>query len=325
MRINFADVANNRPVITTSLIDSPSIMYGDTLEFTVFGDDIDLDTLSLSGSGRNFGLGSLGFTFPTQTGIGSVKSILKFIPNCEAVRQKQVTLDFIARDSRCGVSNQTLYVVPVAIQSIPNNSPTVSTNLTDSVVEVILTQSKPTEVKFSVFGDDVDKEKIQLVAMSEGFDLKNVAMNFENKEGIGTVNSVFTWTPNCNLLAGKNSNEFIVKFRTQDNACDQKQDTISVKFLLKDNLSAGNPLEPFNTFTPNEDGINDYFNIGSIPEDNCKRQFVRFEVYNRHGKALFQTSDRNFKWTGDKEPSGDYFYALYFTDEIYKGVIHLVR
>lgn len=325
IRINFPDVENNRPVITTSLTDSPSIMYGDTLEFTVFGDDIDLDTLSLTGAGRNFGLGSLGFSFPSQTGIGNVKSILKFIPNCEAVRRKQVTLDFVARDSRCGVSNQTTYAVPVSIQSIPNNAPTVSTTLSDSIVEVILSPGKTTEVKFDVEGYDADKEMIALVATPDGFSFANAGMKFENKEGIGQVNSVFTWAPNCNLLAGKNSSEFIVKFLTQDNACDQKQDTLSVKFLLKDNLSAENPLLPFNTFTPNEDGFNDYFTLGAIPEDNCKRQFVKFEVFNRYGKSIFNTPDRNFRWTGDKEPSGDYFYILYFTDEIYKGVIHLVR
>ncbi len=325
MKINFEDIDNNRPVITTSLTDSPTIMYGDTLEFTVFGDDKDLDTLSLSGTGRNFGLGSLGFSFPSQTGIGSAKSILKFIPNCEAVKRKQVILDFVAKDLRCGVSNQTAYAVPVTIQSIPNNAPTVSTSLSDSIIEVILTPSSPTEVKFNVDGSDMDKEKIALVAIADGFDLKNASMTFENKEGIGAVSSIFTWKPNCTLLAGKDSKEFVVKFLSQDNACDQKQDTISVKLLLKNNLPAENPLEPFNTFTPNEDGVNDYFNMGAIPEDNCNRQFVKFEVFNRYGKSIFQTADRNFKWTGDKEPSGDYFYALYFTDEMYKGVIHLIR
>jgi gliding motility-associated-like protein len=325
MKINFEEADNNRPLITTSLTDLPTVMFGDTLKFTVFGDDIDLDTVSLAGAGRNFTLGSLGFTFPSQHGVGSVKSILQFIPNCEAVRRKQVVLDFVARDFRCGVSNQTAYAVPVTIQSEPNNAPVLSTNLTDSIVAVILSPSKPSEVKFEVEGFDSDKEKIDLVALPNDFALKNAGMSFENKDGIGTVNSIFSWLPTCFLLGGKDSKEFVVKFRLQDNACDQKQDTLSIKFLLKNNLSAENPIEPFNTFTPNEDGVNDYFNIGALPEDNCNRQFVKFEVFNRYGKSIFQTSDRNFKWSGDKEPSGDYFYALYFTDEIYKGVIHLVR
>ncbi|RYU97235.1 T9SS type B sorting domain-containing protein [Emticicia agri] len=325
MKINLADADNTRPVITTSLTESPSVMYGDTLKFEVFGNDIDLDTLSMSGAGRNFNLGSLGFSFPSSKGIGSVQSTLQFIPNCEAVRQKQVVLDFVARDLRCGVSNQTAYSVPVTIQSIPNNAPIVSTTLTDSVVEVILSPDGKTEVKFEVEAVDSDKEMITLGAIAEGFDLKTASMTFQEKEGISMVNSLFTWVPTCYLLAGKDSKEFVVKFLTQDKACDQKQDTVSVKFLLKNNLSAENPLKPFNTFTPNEDGINDYFTIGSIPEDNCNRQFVRFEIFNRYGKSIFVTAEKDFRWSGDKEPSGDYFYVLYFTDEVYKGVIHLVR
>lgn len=325
LRINFEDIANNRPVVTTSLTDSPTVMFGDTLKFTVFGDDIDIDTLSLAGSGRNFSLGSLGFTFPSQNGVGSVKSTLEFIPNCEAVKRKQVLLDFIARDYRCGVSNQTSYTIPVTIQSDPNNAPTISTSLSDSIIEVILSPTQPTEVKFNVECSDIDDEGIDLVALPIGFDFKKSFMTFQNKEGVGKISSEFSWSPTCALLQGKDSKEYIVNFRTKDNACDQKQDTISVKLILKNNLSAERPLEPFNTFTPNEDGINDYFNLGVIPEDNCNRRFVKFEIYNRYGKLIFQTADRNFKWNGDKEPTGDYFYVLYFTDNSYKGIIHLVR
>jgi gliding motility-associated-like protein len=325
LRINFEDIENNRPVITTSLTDFPTVMFGDTLEFTVFGDDKDIDTLSLAGSGRNFTLGSLGFSFPSQNGIGSVKSILKFIPNCEAVKRKQVLLDFIARDYRCGVSNQSIYTVPVTITSEPNNAPTIFTNLTDSVVEVLLSPTQPTEVKFNVESSDIDEEGIDLVALPNGFDLKNALMSFQDKEGVGKISSIFTWNPTCQLLKGQESKEFIVNFRTKDKACDQKQDTLSVKLILKNGIPAERPLEPFNTFTPNNDGINDYFNLGSIPEDNCNRQFVKFEIFNRYGSLIFQTADRDFRWDGNKEPTGDYLYILHFTDDSYKGIIHLVR
>lgn len=325
LRINFEGIENNRPVITTSLTDSPTVMFGDTLEFTVFGEDKDIDTLSLTGSGRNFALGSLGFSFPSQNGIGSLKSILKFIPNCEAVKRKQVLLDFIARDYRCGVSNQSTYSVPVTIQSDPNNAPTIATSLTDSIVEVFLSPTQPTEVKFNVECSDIDDEKIDLVALPNGFDLKSALMSFQDKEGNGKISSIFTWKPTCSLLKGQESKEFIVNFRTKDKACDQKQDTISVTLLLRNGLSAERPLEPFNTFTPNNDGVNDYFNLGAIPEDNCNRQFVKFEIFNRYGSLIFQTADRDFKWSGDKEPTGDYLYILHFTDNSYKGIIHLVR
>ncbi|MBA4853384.1 gliding motility-associated C-terminal domain-containing protein [Emticicia sp. BO119] len=325
MRVNFEDVDNNRPVITTSLVDLPTVMFGDTLEFTVFGDDEDKDTLSLAGSGRSFSLGALGFTFPSQNGIGRVKSVLRFIPNCEAVKQKQVILDFVARDFRCGVSNQTTYAVPVVVQSIPNNSPIISTDLSDNAIEVILSPTSISEVKFEVEGLDIDEDVINLIASADGFDFKSAAMNFDAKEGIGKVKSIFTWLPNCALLEGKDSKEFLIKFFAQDKACDQKQDTVGVRLVLKNNLSAENPLQPFNTFTPNDDGFNDYFNLGAIPEDNCNRQFVKFEIFNRYGKLIYTTPDRNFRWSGDKEPTGDYFYLLHFSDEIFKGIVHLIR
>ena len=95
--------------------------------------------------------------------------------------------------------------------------------------------------------------------------------------------------------------------------------------MIIDNLVIDNPLKPFNTFTPNGDGKNDFFSLGLIPEDNCKRQFKKFEIVNRWGKTVFFTYERNFKWTAENEPTGDYLYALTFTDEVYKGVIHLIR
>ncbi len=46
---------------------------------------------------------------------------------------------------------------------------------------------------------------------------------------------------------------------------------------------------------------------------------------NRWGNSVFQTTERDFKWTGENASAGDYFYALTFSDQVYKGIIHLVR
>ena len=325
MRINFEGAVNNRPIVSTSLTDIPTVMFGDTLEFTVFGEDVDLDTLSLTSAGRGFALSNLGFSFTPQIGVGSVQSTLKFIPNCAAVREKQILLDFIARDQRCGVNSQSAYTLPIAVRSVPNNAPRVLTSLSNNTVEVILSPTEPTEVSFEVDASDSDNELIELLGIPNGFDFKNAVMTFENKEGVGNISSRFTWAPICSMLDGQDSKEFVVNFLTQDKACEQKQDTVSVKFLLKNNIAPPNPLAQYNTFTPNEDGVNDYFNLGDIPENNCNRQFVRFEVFNRYGKPIFTTADRNFRWSGDKEPTGEYLYILHFSDEVFKGIIHLIR
>jgi gliding motility-associated-like protein len=98
-----------------------------------------------------------------------------------------------------------------------------------------------------------------------------------------------------------------------------------VRLILKDNLVYDNPLKPYNTFTPNGDGKNDYFSLGTIPDDNCKRQFKNFEIVDRWGKTVFFTNERIFKWTAENEPVGDYLYALTFSNQVYKGFIRLIR
>jgi hypothetical protein len=325
MRVQLEENQNTKPNITTSLLGNPIITYGDTLKFTVFGNDIDNDTLGLSGNGRNFNFGSYGFSFPSKQGIGNVNSILQFIPNCEALKQKQMLLDFIVKEQRCGVSTQTLYSVPVEVRGKQNNSPIVLTTLPNNTAELILNPSINNELTFNVNSQDIDNEQLTLTGTPKGFDFKNVSMSFVNKDGKGKVSSLFTWKPTCFMLGGKESKEFFINFATKDNNCLQLQDSVSVRLILKDNSVIDNPIKPFNTFTPNGDGKNDYFSLGSIPEDNCKRQFEKFEIFNRWGKTVFFTNDRNFKWTAENEPTGDYLYALSFTDEVYKGLIHLIR
>lgn len=327
MKILFEENANNKPTVTTSLPNGavPLVAYGDTLKFNVAGNDVDIDTLFLTGTARNLNLTSLGFTFPPKQGLGSVNSTLLFIPTCEAIKQKQILLDFVARDLRCGVSTQTLLSVPVNVQAKPNTAPSVTTSLANNTVEVVLGSSQNNEIKFNVNGQDADNEQIILTGTPKGFDFKNVVMTFDNKEGKGKVSSVFTWKPTCLMLAGKDSKEFIVSFKTQDNNCLQKIDSVNVKLVLKDNVVTDSPIKPYNTFTPNGDGKNDSFNLGSIPGDNCRRQFIKFEIFNRWGKIVYSTAERDFIWSGDEEPTGDYFYALRFSDDVFKGVIHLVR
>ncbi len=327
MKVQFEENLNSKPTVTTTLALGavPNISLGDTLKFTVFGNDIDLDTLSLTGAGRSFNLATYGISFLNKQGIGSVSSVLQFIANCEAMKQKQILLDFISKDTRCGVSNQSLLTVPVNVVVKPNNAPSVTTSLTNNAIEVVLGSSQNNEVKFNVNSQDIDNEQVTLTGVPKGFEFKNAIMSFDNKEGKGKVSSVFTWKPTCTMLAGADSKEFIVTFRSQDNNCLLKKDSVNVKLLLKDKSVSDNPVKPFNTFTPNGDGKNDLFNLGSIPGDNCKRQFVKFEIVNRWGKSVFKTQEREFSWTGDEEPSGDYFYAMSFTDVVFRGIIHLVR
>lgn len=91
-------------------------------------------------------------------------------------------------------------------------------------------------------------------------------------------------------------------------------------------------FEEFNlgsVFTPNNDGINDYFEIPNSGLDEFE-----IKIYNRWGRLLFETTDENKYWDG-KTPSGSnaapgtYFYIINalspFNDYSSNGIITLLR
>lgn len=102
-------------------------------------------------------------------------------------------------------------------------------------------------------------------------------------------------------------------------------DTIRVEVIGKDVL-----LIP-TAFTPNGDGINDYF--GVVKSLNV-RELEHFDVYNRWGERVFQTHNIDDKWDGRYKgelcPTGIYIYSIELTNadnqKIKKsGNIELIR
>lgn len=83
----------------------------------------------------------------------------------------------------------------------------------------------------------------------------------------------------------------------------------------------------YNTFTPNNDGVNDFFYIANIEKypDNS------LTIYNRYGQKIFfkrgYKNDWNGKVGGEEVPTGTYFYVLDTgTDEgSYKGHVNIIR
>ena len=109
-----------------------------------------------------------------------------------------------------------------------------------------------------------------------------------------------------------------------DNFCGSKTDTIEV-FKTCD----GEIFMP-NSFTPNDDGINDKFGFSHLN----KLRFFKLNVYNRIGQLIFSSSDMDKKWDGnfrsEPQPSGVYIYILELEDlsgkKVFKkGNVTLIR
>jgi gliding motility-associated-like protein len=83
----------------------------------------------------------------------------------------------------------------------------------------------------------------------------------------------------------------------------------------------------YNTFTPNNDGINDVFYIANIEKypDNT------LTIYNRYGQKIYFKRSYKNDWdgniNGEQVPTGTYFYVLDTgTDKgLYKGTVTIIR
>ena len=108
------------------------------------------------------------------------------------------------------------------------------------------------------------------------------------------------------------------------NSCGTKKDSMEV--FKKCDFEIYMP----NAFTPNGDGLNDYFGVSNYN----KNKLVKLSIYNRWGQLIFQTTDINKKWDGsfkkNPQPMGTYVYylemeTLHGKAITKKGVLTMIR
>lgn len=80
-----------------------------------------------------------------------------------------------------------------------------------------------------------------------------------------------------------------------------------------------------NVFTPNGDGVNDFFevkNVEKYPESELK-------IFNRWGIELYTFIGYKNNWDGRETPDGTYFYLLTYTfkgeSKVYTGTVSIIR
>jgi len=161
---------------------------------------------------------------------------------------------------------------------------------------------------------------------------------FDDAQGRGTVASVFSWKPECDIFTsdGTYQNEYTFTFKVTDDRCyNPKSDSTVLHVNIRDVDHSDKNFIPPNVITPNNDGCNDYFalegfdepapcgdtHIPNLPHDNCVGRFLGIRIFNRWGVKLFESSDRKFRWYAAGEANGVYFYYLSYSDKEYKSTI----
>jgi len=82
-------------------------------------------------------------------------------------------------------------------------------------------------------------------------------------------------------------------------------------------------LQTYNVFTPNGDGINDFYEVPNL-DRYISNQLV---VFNRWGERVYESKNYSNDWDGGNLPDGVYFYILkcqgYWKEDIFRGSVSI--
>ena len=147
--------------------------------------------------------------------------------------------------------------------------------------------------------------------------------SFENKsaDSISLTNWVWIFpdstTTNDEVASFvfQESDSVLFVYTTEDGCVD----TVAIDVTLKD-FKMNIP----NVFTPNSDGINDYWKIDDL-EKYISNEII---IFDRWGKKVYQANEYQNNWDGGRLGDGVYFYVLkcagYWKEDIYKGSVTII-
>jgi gliding motility-associated-like protein len=126
------------------------------------------------------------------------------------------------------------------------------------------------------------------------------------------------------ISSSLNNGDIVTCVVTTDNVCAPAvtSNALTVTFLAPSNV-----IIP-NAFTPNSDGINDFWEIGSL---NSYYPKCEVSIYNRYGTLVFQSKGYSNAWDGtfhgSKLPSATYYYIIKLnnTSPALSGPVTIIR
>jgi gliding motility-associated-like protein len=227
----------------------------------------------------------------------------------------------IVEDDACPSRNIDSVLVFVHVDEEDNVKPQIE------IEEAELSAAVGEDLELWLFGSDFDLEDTLrfsytiLENESGGLPANNLVQLNEGNP----IDGWFSFLAACKDL---NAEAYVFRLRVSDNSCaGNNTDSLDLKILVDEYIPSELVIEePTNVITPNGDGLNDYFFFNRPPPSACEfQEFEKVVIYNRWGREIFSSTDRDFKWYAVDVPSGEYFYLIQFEQTGYKGFIHVLK
>lgn len=329
VRVAFTAQSPPNQVPSVAMISPPAQLpivarVGDLVEVDVEGVDLDLDAVTLELTGRGFQPTDVGAQLvPVSAVPGRTVARLRWRVDCRAVARGLHEFQVLAAASPCQERQVSpLVTIPVRVQ-YANAAPVLTTSFPPT-----LPAAPPTVVRLplggaytaTLDGTDADRDALTMTATGNGFDLATMGMSFTTSGGPGTARGTFRWAASCE--AGMRPEPLEVTFQLVDNTCQPVPQQRVVRFEVERPEAAD--FVPVSIFTPNGDGLNDYFALPSLPPDFCEQRFASVTIFSRWGNKVYQSPDRSFRWDGRSASEGVYYYLVEYTDgRKFKGTVTL--
>ncbi len=323
-----------------STTQTANVVVDALLRIDVEASDPNNRLIMLSASGTDANGTAINFnqyraSFIPQTGTGTLRSSFFLTPLCTALPLNQPTnlrIKFkVMQQDDCGQSEASL-VIDVRITPKPAILPIITivgstANFNPITQEAILDLNDV--LRIDIEGRDPNNGIITLSASgtdekdaNANIDFNKYNASFTPKTGTGTLQSSFLLTTFCGYLKPNEQINLKIKFNiAQKDGCPPVAESLVIRVKIKETETDFSKFTPYNVFTPNGDGKNAYYALDNLPKENCTYSFRSFIVYNRWGKEIYQTNDKNFKWSPENLPSGLYYYYLDYDQKKYKGNI----
>ncbi len=344
---------NQDPRITTDYtpmserrVEGIEVKIHESLQFDVVGNDPDNDYLLLGAKGVGFNMADYSVSFNNVAGNGVISSPFKwdlFCDNVDLTKKDEFEFEFIVVDNanKCRLYKADTVNVVVKVLPPDNAQPLLTmANLNPDIqfIDGEISCYIGDQISLGLYGNDVNtipnQDHLRLEMIKAEGTVPPRGFVYADADGIGSVETTFNWLPDCSIFENQVfENEYLFAFRLIDDRCfNQKGDTLEVKIKIKDYNHENLEFLPPNFISPNGDAVNDYFAmvrydedlkelVNILPVDNCTGSFVNIRIYNRWGRPMFESANRDFKWFAEGAASGVYYYTLQYTHKAYKGSI----
>jgi gliding motility-associated-like protein len=320
---------NSPPVIRTDAIQQPvTLKILDSLVLEIQAQDPDNDPLWVYAVPDQFDLAGNGFTpFNHFAAGGFLVEPFGWKLTCETLNLKnrdEFQITFIAEDmDRCDVAQaDSLELIFKALP--PDNRAPIINLVNHDAPEIALIAGDSLYILTE--GTDADADSVYISILDPSGKLEEAGAVFMSAAGSGRASASIFWQTDCSHLhEGGEPTFFDCRLIIADNKClVPLADTLDLTISLKNREVDYDDLFIPNVFTPNADGYNEYFTVDDLPEDNCDHAFQSVSIYNRLGKEVFFTQERQFRWYARNVKNGIYFYHIKYSGREYKGYLNVL-